>query len=394
MTVMARHAEIAGGGIGGLTLGMMLARIGWTVRIHEQASEIREVGSGVFLRNNSLEVLDEYGVFDGLRAAGSEVVRQLTINRYGKIMEARTLDGHSRVWVLPRQALIESLRSAAMSSGVEIVTNSTAAEADPEGALILADGRKLRADLVIGADGIYSTIRERLGVGGRLRTLPTTITRYLVPAADLPNESVHKEFWGPNRRIGVAPCGAGWTYVYQVCRSRDQVGAAIPNDIESWSHSLPLLRHAFEVFARSEAIQREYQEVKCDTWFKGRVALLGDAAHGMPPTLGQGAGLAIMNARGLVAALDETQDVLTALPKWQQSIRFITDRTQTWATRFDVFANRWPDALWFLRWPVVWSFKSFPIFNDRMRIAERGLGNTPLGRPIGAVAAPLDVRRS
>jgi 2-polyprenyl-6-methoxyphenol hydroxylase-like FAD-dependent oxidoreductase len=86
---MVRHAEIAGGGIGGLTIGMMLARTGWTVRIHEQAPEIREIGSGVFLRNNSLEVLDEYGLFQGLRAVGSELTRQLAINRHGKIMEER-----------------------------------------------------------------------------------------------------------------------------------------------------------------------------------------------------------------------------------------------------------------------------------------------------------------
>ncbi len=83
-----------------------------------------------------------------------------------------------------------------------------------------------------------------------------------------------------------------------------------------------------------------------------------------------------------------------ALPKWEQSIRFITDRTQAWATRFDVFANRWPDALWFLRWPVVWGFRYFPIFNDRMRIAEKGLANTPLGRPIGAPLASLDANRT
>jgi 2-polyprenyl-6-methoxyphenol hydroxylase-like FAD-dependent oxidoreductase len=391
---MARHAEIAGGGIGGLTIGMMLARTGWTVRIHEQAPEIREIGSGVFLRNNSLEVLDEYGLFQGLRATGSELTRQLTINRHGKIMEERSLDGQSRVWVLPRQALVESLRDAALSSGAEIVTRSTAAEADPDGALVLANGRRLPADLVIGADGIHSRIRYRLGIGGQSRVLPTTINRYLCPITDLPNEPVHKEYWGPNRRIGVAPCGAGWTYVYQVCRSKDKVGVTIPNDVEAWSRSLPLLRHAFEVFARTEAIQHEYQEVRCPTWFKGRVALLGDAAHGMPPTLGQGAGLAIMNARGLVAALEEEKDVTAALPKWEQSIRFITDRTQAWATRFDVFANRWPDALWFLRWPVVWGFRYFPIFNDRMRIAEKGLANTPLGRPIGAPLASLDANRT
>jgi 2-polyprenyl-6-methoxyphenol hydroxylase-like FAD-dependent oxidoreductase len=232
----------------------------------------------------------------------------------------------------------------------------------------------------VAADGIYSLLRSRLGIEGRVDTLPTTINRYLISSKLLPAQPEHVEHWGPNRRIGLAPAGPEWTYIYQVCSSKDKVGVRTPIDVDSWSESLPRLRHAFELFAKSEVIQREYQVVRISSWSKGKVALIGDAATGLPPTLGQGAGLAIMNARGLVAALNHAATIEEGLQHWEKSIRFISDRTQAWACRFDVFANRWPDSLWFLRWPVVWSFRSFPVFNHRMRIAERGLSTTELGR--------------
>ncbi len=377
---MARHAEIAGGGIAGLTLGMMLARTGWSVRVHEQAPQIREVGAALFLRNNSLEVLSEFGIFDTLKDAGSELTRQLTVDRRGGIMEERELEGTARVWVIPRQALIDALRDAALAAGVEIKTSSMVVDALPDGTVISRELGAAKADLAVAADGIYSQIRARLGIPTSLRNLPTTINRYLIPSRDLPAEPFHVEHWGPNRRIGIAPAGPDWTYIYQVCSSQDAAGVQIPNNVEAWGESLPKLRHAFELFARSEVIQREYQVVRPASWSKGRVAMLGDAATGLPPTLGQGAGLAIMNARGLVAAVNNASSIEEGLETWESSIRFISDRTQAWACRFDVFANRWPNALWFLRWPVVWSFRSFPVFNERMRIAERGLSSTKLGQ--------------
>nr|WP_283810660.1 NAD(P)/FAD-dependent oxidoreductase [Rhodopseudomonas rhenobacensis] len=381
-----RVAEIGGGGIAGLSLALMLARTGWSVRVNERTPAIREVGAGIFLRNNSIEVLEEFGVLDSLRARGTELSHQITVDGAGSVMEERSLSGMSRVTVLPRQALVEELLAAAVNAGVEVVTGAEAVGISPDGSLTLRDGSQRKADLVVAADGVHSRLRSSFGELAKPRLLPTTINRYLLPHRKFAVEPFHREFWGPNRRIGIAPAGPDATYVYQVCKASDHAAGKLPSDAELWTRSIPVLADFFQEIARAPSIPHQYVTVKCSKWSVGRAAIIGDAAHGMPPTLGQGAGVSIMNARGLAAALTQHQDVATALRDWETTVRYITDRTQAWAIRFDVFANRFPDNLAFMRWPVAWCFKNFPILNARMRIAERGLVDTHLGQKLESSA--------
>ena len=72
---MKGHAEIAGGGIGGLCLGMLLAQRGWTVRVHERSEEIREIGAGIYIKNNSIKVMEEAGMFSKLAPRGTQLNR-------------------------------------------------------------------------------------------------------------------------------------------------------------------------------------------------------------------------------------------------------------------------------------------------------------------------------
>src|SRR5882757_6753823 len=106
---MQRHAEIAGGGIGGLGLGLMLARHGWTVRVHERSAEIREVGAGIYVKNNSIEVLEHYGIYPQLEPLGTKLQFARIRNAEGRVMQQRPLTGQSRYLVLPRQSLVDVL---------------------------------------------------------------------------------------------------------------------------------------------------------------------------------------------------------------------------------------------------------------------------------------------
>lgn len=381
---MNGHAEIAGAGIGGLSIAMMLARQGWTVRLHERSPEIREVGAGIYIKNNAIEVFEEYGIFAQLQPHGVQIDRAQHLNQRGIIMQDRALFGRSRVHVFPRQAVVEVLRDAAARSGVEIVTNSTAVAADPTGVLILSDGRRLKADLVIAADGGRSRVRDSLGIGASHRSLPTLIARYLIPSREITPDARTREHWSGRKRIGITPCGEGLTYVYQVCPEWEQAAARLPNDTRLWTEAFPLLRREIELFAVTPGEQRNYSVTSCPVWSKGRVAIVGDAAHGLPPTLGQGAGLTLMNARALAAVLAESASVETALPTWEAAVRFISDRTQRWAMRYDFFTRQWPTSLWFFRPAVVWAFRSVPALNRRMRIADEGLTQTAVGPLIRA----------
>src|SRR5262245_43369794 len=123
---MNRHAERAGGGIGGLGSAVMLARQGWTVRVHERSPEIREIGTGIYIKNNAIEVLEEIGIFDRLIPNGVKLERSQVVDRAGDIVQDRVLAGKTRVHTFLRQTLIEALREAAEPDGVEIVTGLTA----------------------------------------------------------------------------------------------------------------------------------------------------------------------------------------------------------------------------------------------------------------------------
>src|SRR5262249_52966144 len=110
---MKRHVEIAGGGIGGLSCGVMLAQQGWTVCVHERSPEIREIGTGIYIKNNAIEVLEEFRIFNRLAPLGIKLERSQVLDRNGRIMQDRPLVDRSRVYAFLRQALIEALRDAA-----------------------------------------------------------------------------------------------------------------------------------------------------------------------------------------------------------------------------------------------------------------------------------------
>jgi 2-polyprenyl-6-methoxyphenol hydroxylase-like FAD-dependent oxidoreductase len=370
---MKPHVEIAGAGIAGLSAAIMLARGGWSVRVHERSPEVRELGTGIQIKNNAIEVLEAIGLFERLRPQGFRLERARLRDSHGRVMQERVLTGKSRVYTFLRQPLIETLRAAAEEARVEIVTNSQAVAADPAGELVLQDGRRLAADLVIAADGAQSRLREALGVGGSYRSLPTVVNRYLLPTRAITPEPVTTEHWSGRYRIGIMPCGDDMSFIFQVCPQGDRTASALPIDHACWSKAFPRLGREIELLRGAPALRHNFSLVRCPHWHKGRVAIIGDAAHALPPTLGQGAGLALMNAQALVLALGQGRAVEEALPRWEAAVRAVSDKTQRWALRYDFLAGRWPESLRLARAAIIWAFR-LGALNRRMRIADQGLG--------------------
>jgi 2-polyprenyl-6-methoxyphenol hydroxylase-like FAD-dependent oxidoreductase len=369
-----RHAEIAGAGIAGLGVAIMLARDGWTVRVHERSPEIRELGTGIQIKNNAIEVLEQIGLFDRLVPQGFRLERARHRDSRGRVMQERVLAGKSRAYVFLRQPLIETFASAAQDAGVEIVTNSRAVTADPTGELLLDDGRRLRADLIIAADGAQSRLRDALCVGGAYRSLPTIVNRYLIPTREIAPHPVATEHWSGRYRVGIMPCGRDLSFIFQTCPQRDKIASRLPLDRECWSNAFPQLAREIELMRQCEAMQHNFTLVHCPRWHKGRVAIVGDAAHALPPTLGQGAGLTLMNTLALVMTLRRGRAVEEALNDWETTVRAVSDTTQRWAMRYDFLACRWPESLAFARAAIIHAFQ-LPALNKRMRIADRGLGS-------------------
>jgi 2-polyprenyl-6-methoxyphenol hydroxylase-like FAD-dependent oxidoreductase len=369
---MRGTTEIVGGGISGLFAGLLLARTGWTVRIHERGTEIREIGAGIFLKNNSISLLEHLGVAGPIFRRAVVLRRAEIRDHRDAVLQRRALADSARVFNLPRADLVLGLAAAARAAGAQVVTGSVVSGVDPTGRLHFENGDPCQADLVVACDGFKSRLRKQLGLEVVARELGNGATRFLVQRTDFEAEDITREWWSGRRRIGIAPATADLTYTYMSSPQSDAPGRALPVDIESWKRSFPSIAPFFDKLVGAEGGTRfAYCLARSLRWSNGCVALLGDAAHAMPPTLGQGAGCAMMNAYALADTLRIARDVPTGLVAWEKRIRHVTDQTQSWALRYDALMSNWPQWLGLMRRGIIWSFGHSKQLNSRLRIADR-----------------------
>src|SRR2546421_4625109 len=180
---MERRAEIVGGGYAGLTAACALARRGWRVRLHERADRLRTAGAGINVYENGLRVLEALGACDETIRGGARHLVRETRDQHDRLLS--THPWTVRVYGVLRQRMIDALATAARRAGAEIITGSEGASATPEGELVLSSGERLRADLIVAADGVNSAIRDSLGLLAKRRTLPDGCIRILIPKLDL-----------------------------------------------------------------------------------------------------------------------------------------------------------------------------------------------------------------
>ena len=348
---MARHAEIAGAGFAGLVAAIALADRGWSVRVHERTPLLRSEGFGIAVHRNGILVLQALGVFDAVRA-GSMRVSHLESRDAGGALTARI--PAKLTYRISRQHLVSVLADAARERGVDITVGSQAVGADPAGRLWLEDGQSLAADLVIAADGVNSRVRDSLGLLPERTLLADGAMRLVFPIADgdpradPERGAVAIEYWSGSRRVIWNACAADQMYVAMSNLASDTSGCAVPIDVASWSRAFPHLAPQFERMRALADWERvkwvQFQELRLARWSSGSVAVLGDAAHAMPPNLGQGGGCAMMNALSLAVEVADAPDIAAALGRWEARERPLTEHTQTWSHRYSA-TTTWPARL-------------------------------------------------
>jgi 2-methyl-3-hydroxypyridine 5-carboxylic acid dioxygenase len=329
------HAEIAGASFAGLTAAIALRQRGWTVRVHETNADLRAFGAGIFIWNNGLRVLQAVDAYDGV-VNGAFAAGGYRTQRDGVCLSRAAVnsDGGHRLLTMTRQHLYGALLEAARRVDVELLTNSTATGASPEGVLHMADGRRLEADLVIGADGVRSAVRDSLRLIDARRKYLDGIIRVLVPRGPLKGGIWDEviDFWASTPRvlrILYTPCGENELYMAMMAPVEDKAASSLPVDVDVWASGFPDLRPALEAIG-SSGRYNVYETTTLSRWSSGRVAIIGDAAHAMPPTLAQGAGCAMMNALSLAVAVDGVRPEAfgEALSAWETRERPLTDHTQ------------------------------------------------------------------
>jgi 2-polyprenyl-6-methoxyphenol hydroxylase-like FAD-dependent oxidoreductase len=376
-----RHAEIAGAGFGGLAAAIALRQRGWSVRVHERSPEIRAHGSAIYLSENGLRVLESLGAYEAATRGAFSLRWRETRDAQGELVSLydwNTEDPSMRQFMLLRKRAIEALADVARRSGVDLRTDSEAAEARPEGELVLTDGERCRADLVLVADGVNSRLLPPLGLLRSRRLHKDGSIRMLMPLEGLDwPEGVFTEYWSGRRRCYVVPCSETDLYLGFVALEPDEAARQVPIDRDLWARSFPAAAGLIRGVGDQERWSwDQYETVVLSRWRNGKVVVIGDAAHAMSPNFGQGGALTMGSALTLASLLSE-HPFEAAVDAWEARERPVVENTQRLSALYSTFMS-WPE------WPRTVALKAM----GRSRWVMRQRTLAAYHRPIGTVERP------
>lgn len=349
---------IAGGGIGGLAAALAVSRAGWDVRLYERAAEFTEVGAGIQLGPNVTRILSAWGLADELRAVAAfpdrlQVRNATTGADLGTLaLGARAMERYGAPYATIHRADLHRMlyRAAVRQAGVYLNLDHWLASFDDDGravTLTTVAGQQIEGDALVGADGVWSRVRQQLLNDGAPRVTGHLAYRTMLRQSALPQAlrtSQVTAWLGPRLHVVQYPVRQGdWMNVVAIVHGEP------PADAQSWDHhanaadlqralgtvctplrdliaAVPAATvndHAWRLWALADRPPVQ----GADQMARGLVALLGDAAHPMRPYLAQGAGMAIEDAAELARSLAmDAVDVPTrlkryALARWQRCAR-------------------------------------------------------------------------
>jgi salicylate hydroxylase len=325
---------IIGGGIGGLTAARALLRRGFDVRVYEAAPELREIGAGVALGPNAMKALRSLDLEQRVRSIAWESDSALLRNwRSGRIISKTPRSGQLRFGATSctahRADLLDALAESLPNEIVTLGARCTGVTSDDRVAsAAFKDGSEIEADVVVGADGIHSAVRTSLFGPDAPRFTGKICWRCVVPVDAVPGglPTTNNTTWlGPHGAVVVYLVRRGelvnvvahydndtWTEESWI---RECDRSEVIENYHQWHESL------LRLFSTSEKHYKWalYDRNPLSQWTRGRITILGDAAHPMLPYLGQGACQAMEDGCVLAAALAaDPGDVRSALELYQR----------------------------------------------------------------------------
>lgn len=316
---------IIGSGIGGLTAAIGLRKVGMDVTVYERAPELREVGAGISLWANAIRALDYLGAGDTVRAVSlaldqsefrADEGRRLQAQFSGKSLETQL--GVSPVVAMTHRADLVGALAGLMPQGVARY-GFECVGVEQQGdriAVRFANGHADEADVVIGADGIRSTIRACLFGSQEPRYAGYTCWRGICPRPAGLKPGYIGEWWGRGRRFGITTLTNDrvyWFATYNAPAGRHSADelSVVADLFRDWAEPVPELiaTTAPDRLLHNDIVDRPPTRI----WSVGRIGLIGDAAHPTTPNFGQGGCQAIEDGVVLARTMATNRDPARAL---------------------------------------------------------------------------------
>jgi 2-polyprenyl-6-methoxyphenol hydroxylase-like FAD-dependent oxidoreductase len=314
----AARVVIVGGGIGGLAAAVALRRGGHDAVVLERAAQLEAVGAGITLFANAMHALDRIGVGDAVRARGAAARRSAIRTSTGRELVSLPDDLLEGAVAIHRGELQHALLEAAAGS-VRVGAEVKSVEQTKDGVIAeLTDGSRESGDLLVGADGLNSAVRTTVAPAepryGGYTAWRGVSTLSIEPGA-------LSESWGVGERFGLVDIGSR-TYWFATANAPEgeperpsERKAELLRRFSNWH---PPIRDVLEA-TPDEAILRNdvYYMEPLAQWSRGRVVLLGDAAHATTPGIGQGAAQALEDAVVLAESIDHEDQIPAALSSYE-----------------------------------------------------------------------------
>jgi 2-polyprenyl-6-methoxyphenol hydroxylase-like FAD-dependent oxidoreductase len=334
---------VVGGGIGGLAASLVLSRVVSRVTLVERAERPSEVGAALALSPNGMAVLDRLGLLSAVELVGARIDRMDIRSATGRrLLSAGMPDlgaGLDHAIAVHRTDLHRLLLEAVAGvTSIDTRFGWTAVSANPSGAVRITSTAvnrpesgfdELRADVIVGADGVNSAIRGTGGFVSRVSS-GSSYVRTIVSGRASP---WFEEYWTRLGSFGQAPLGDDLIYFWAAAHVAGAAEAISRRDLgafrQEWRRVLPAAADLLErVSSFDDLLVNTVRRVDCRCWFSGRLVLLGDAAHAMPPNLGQGANSALVDGVVLAEELAGAQSVKGALVGYDRRRRPLARRMQ------------------------------------------------------------------
>lgn len=340
---------IIGGGITGLTTALALEKSGFPCQVFEKAPQLNEVGAGIMMQPNAMKVLDWLGIGASIRAAGASLNRvEITDKNLAPVRKLNRLSDngdHRTITSIHRARLQKILSDALPNDRLQLGQAFRDFEVVKNGVKINFQDHSTQADLLLGADGIHSSVRRQMFPRSTTRYSGQTCWRGIV-SFSLPQAHTQKglEAWGQKMRFGFAPISETEVYWYAVARAPQ--GQAMESErVKQKLSGLfadfhPLIKELIQHTPADKILRNDISDLKrLPSWSQNRVCLIGDAAHATTPNLGQGGGQGVEDAYYLSHFLTQSNSYQEVFATFEKERRNKVDYIVNTSWRFGQLAN-------------------------------------------------------